>query len=106
MTERKITLFGEELTIAFNMAVEIGYEKITGKSFDVDDLKTVENTAALYYAAIVTNNPDTKITADDLLRKATAADVVALRDAVFGAFGDWCAIPDVMQEPEGGEKNA
>ena len=97
---RIISLFGEQLTIAFNMAVEIAYEKITGKSFDVEDLNTVEHTAALYYAAIITNNPETKITADDLLRKATAADIITLREAVFGAFADWCAIPDVMKEKD------
>lgn len=98
---KQIELFGETLDIAFNMAVEIAYEEISGKPFSVDDLNSVKNTVSLYYAAILVNNPDTNIQPDDLLKKATASDVVTLRTAVFGAFEEWCNIPEVMKKEEG-----
>ena len=36
--EKKITILGEEIAIAFNMAVEMAYERITGNPFKLEDL--------------------------------------------------------------------
>lgn len=98
---KEIELFGEKLSIAFNMAVEIAYEDITGKAFNVDDLNRVKNTISLYYAAIIVNNPDTNVQPDDLLKKATANDILTLRTAVFEAFEEWCKQPEVGAEKKG-----
>ena len=102
----KIDLFGESLDIAFNMAVEIGYEEITGEAFDIEGIKRSKNMVALLYSSIAVNNPDTAITIDDLYRKAKASDIVALRDCVFAAMNEWIAVPKVIEvddEADGGD---
>lgn len=97
---KQLTLFGEELTIDFNLAVEITFEEITGVPFDFDNLKTVKNTVALYYAAILTNNPDTKITLDGIVKNATATEIGMLREAVFGSLNEWCKPLGKQEEVE------
>lgn len=93
-----IHLFDETISIAFNMAVEIGYEEITGEIFDIESIRKTKNMVALLYAAVVVNNPGTKITIDDLYTKAKASDITALRDCVFQAMNEWIAVPAVMEE--------
>lgn len=97
---KQLTLFGEELTIDFNLAVEISFEEISGVPFDFDNLKTVKNTVALYYAAILTNNPGTKITLDGIVKKATATEIGMLREAVFGSLNEWCKPVGKQEEVE------
>ena len=105
--EKKITILGEEITIAFNMAVEMAYERITGSPFKLEDLKFKMNVMPLYMAAIIANNPDTKITFDDLSTKATKKEIMALDEAVSETMSDWLEIPSVIPEekkPEGDDE--
>ena len=88
----------EQINIRFNMAVEIAYEKIAGKPFSAEALNSMEGTVALYYAAIIANNPKTEITMEDLMLRATAKQIVDLRDAVLTSFEQWATIPDIAQE--------
>lgn len=98
MTEKRITILGEEVVIAFNMAVEIAYEEISGTTFDMDALSKTRNTVALYAATIIANNPDTKITLEDLMHKATMPEIMALRTSVLEAMAEWVKMPEVMQK--------
>lgn len=82
------------------MATEIAYEEITNTPFDVEALKEKRNTVALYAAVIIANNPDTKITLEDLLKKATFNELVALRSSIWEAMGEWAGVPDVMAKEE------
>lgn len=95
---KTIKLFNEDVKIAFNVLVQITYEQITGKGFDAMELNTTLNLTSLYYAVIIANNPETKITFDDLTTKATAQDIKTLRDATIDAMNDWSKLPDVMHE--------
>lgn len=96
--EKKISILGEEITIAFNMAVEMAYERITGNPFKLEDLKFKMNVMPLYMAAVIANNPDTKITFDDLSTKATKKEIMALDEAVSETMSDWLEIPSVIPE--------
>ena len=87
--EKKITILGEEVTLKFNMAVEISFEKITGKAFSECDMKMQENLVALYYACIVTNNPDTKLTIGDLVEKTSGKDIAILSTSVSEVMTAW-----------------
>lgn len=105
--EKKITILGEEIAIAFNMAVEMAYERITGNPFKLEDLKFKMNVMPLYMAAVIANNPDTKITFDDLSTKATKKEIMALDQAVSETMSDWLEIPSVIpedQKPEGDDE--
>lgn len=109
MSESTITILGEEIKIGFNMAVEIAYEEIAGKAFDLKELNNQKNSMALYMAAIITFNPDTKLTFDDIIMKATAAEISALGKAVVDAMEEWMKVPEVIpadeQKPDEEPKN-
>lgn len=101
---KKISFLGEELTISFNMATEIAYEEVSGEPFDVNALSKTKNTAILYLAAILANNPKSEVSLDDILFKASLPEIAELRTAVLDCMGDWMRIPIVMKE-EKKEKN-
>lgn len=94
--EKNITVMGEEVTIKFNMAVQIAYERITGRQFNLDDFKTKEFMPALFMAAIIANNPKTKVKMDYLLSDATVDEVHALDVAISETMSDWLHISDVI----------
>jgi hypothetical protein len=97
--KKKITILGNEVVIAFNMATEIAYEDIAGKAFEFDEMqKSVKSRLILCYACIIANNEETSITLDSLLKDATAADIKALMEAVMWSMVEWAKIPVVMQQ--------
>ena len=49
---RKVKVLGHELDIMFNMAVQIGFEEISGKPFDI---KTLDTQTATMLAPISAN---------------------------------------------------
>lgn len=106
MTDNKqtITLLGEQVDIRFNMAVEIAYEEITGEPFNIETLNKQKNSLALYMAAIITANPDTKITIERLMTEASGAEIGQLATAVIESMTQWMHIPDVLPKEEQPEK--
>lgn len=107
---QKITLFGEELTIAFNYAVRIMFEKITDKSFDSCDFNRSEDRIALYISSILANNKDCTITDEKLMYDATLEDIQKLDVAVSQAISEWYHVPtpageDQDEQDEDKEKN-
>ena len=97
---QKINLLGKEVNIAFNLATEIAYEQITGEAFVIDKLSFTKNAVALYMAAIIANNPDIDITTEDIISKASGAEVKSLSNAIYAEMKAWMNIPDVMTEKE------
>lgn len=107
MNEKKITILGEEITIKFNMAVELAYEEIAQKPFDLKELKSQKESLALYIAAIITSNPDSKITFERLVNEATGPEIALLQKTVIEAMTEWLQIPavePVNEAPTEGEQ--
>jgi hypothetical protein len=98
--EKKITLMGEEVTIKFNLAVEIAYEDVVGRPFNLDDFKDKKYMPALFFAAVIANNHDTKVTIDYILSDATVEEIHALDEAVSETMSDWLHIPDIIKEDQ------
>ena len=98
--EKKITLMGEEVTIKFNLAVEIAYEDVVGRPFNPADLKDKKLLPALFFAAVIANNHDTKVTIDYILSDATVDEIHALDVAVSETMSDWLHIPDIIKEDQ------
>ena len=98
--EKKITLMGEEVTIKFNLAVEIAYEDVVGRPFNPADLKDKKLLPALFFAAVIANNHDTKVTIDYILSDATVDEIHALDVAVSETSSDWLHIPDSIKEDQ------
>lgn len=113
--EKNIKFLGKDIKVAFNMATQIVYEKITGKAFTEDVLRSTEQVVTLYYAVILANNPTTDITLNDILTKAKGAEIGALSAALTESFLDWAEIPETLTvdkekpaeaEEEGSSPNA
>lgn len=100
-----ITILGETLTIAFNMAVQISFEEITGKSFREINTDSSKDNFALAYAAIIANNPDTNITAGNLMRDISGAELKELMQAISDAFVEWNDMPATLADDEDKKKD-
>ena len=97
---KKITILGQKVNIEFNLAVQLAYEKITNQPFNTKDLVMQTNASALYMAAILANNPKTKITYDQLIKKAKGPEIDALGKAVMGSMAEWLEMPELIKETE------
>ena len=84
--KKTINIFGESITIAFNMASLIGFEEITGKPFNEINIGMSKDTLALSIAVIIANNPDTQITVNALMTQASGKEISELTQAVTAAF--------------------
>ena len=110
MNNKTVTILGHELNISFNMAVEIEYEELSGKPFDLQQMDTQKATMQLCFAVLKVSNDKVPFTFEELNRKATFRETTALKAAVIEAMNEWLGIPAVMAEeaqpaPEE-EKNA
>ena len=95
-----ITILGETLTIAFNMAVQISFEEITGKPFSEIDTNVSKDSLALAYSAIIANNPDCNITLDNLMHDASGAELNAVIKAISDSFVEWNKVPGTLADEE------
>ena len=92
------------------MAVQISFEEITGKPFSDINTDSSKDNFALAYAAIIANNPDTNITADNLMRDISGTELKDLLQAISDAAVEWNEMPATLaddedkkkDEPEGG----
>ena len=100
-----ITILGETLTIAFNMAVQISFEEITGKPFSDINTDSSKDNFALAYAAIIANNPDTNITADNLMRDISGTELKDLLQAISDAAVEWNDMPATLADDEDKKKD-
>ena len=87
------------------MAVEISFEDIAGKPFCEFDLKASKDVLALAYAGIIANNPDVEITANDLMFKASGAELAAVINTITESFIEWNKIPQTLNDEEDENKD-
>ena len=100
-----LTILGQEVTIMFNMAVQISFEEITGKAFSDINTDSSKDNFALAYAAIIANNPDTSITADNLMRDISGAELKELLQAICDAAVEWNEMPATLADDEDKKKD-
>lgn len=103
---KSITILGKEVNIAYNMAVQILFEDIVGKSISEADLTLTRNSLALYYACISVNNKDTDITIDDLMYNISGEEMATLRAAVTESISEWSHIPSIMADKNQGDEES
>lgn len=96
----KIQLNGISLTIAFNMASQIGFEEISGKPFSQFDENSSKDTIQLATAVIIANNPDTEFKTDWLMRGATAKEIVELTTTIYKEMEKWAGVPNTLPDEE------
>ena len=89
----------------FNMAVQISFEEITGKPFSDINTDSSKDNFALAYAAIIANNPDTKITADNLMRDISGTELKDLLQAISDAAVEWNEMPATLADDEDKKKD-
>ena len=84
----------------FNMAVQISFEEITGKSFREIDTNVSKDSLALAYSAIIANNPDCNITVDNLMHDASGAELNGVIKAISDSFVEWNKVPETLADEE------
>ena len=95
-----LTILGQEVTIMFNMAVQISFEEITGKPFSEIDTNVSKDSLALAYSAIIANNPDCNITVDNLMHDASGAELKEVIKAISDSFVEWNKVPGTLADEE------
>ena len=95
-----LTILGQEVTIMFNMAVQISFEEITGKPFSEIDTNVGKDSLALAYSAIIANNPDCNITVDNLMHDASGAELNGVIKAISDSFVEWNKVPETLADEE------
>ena len=100
-----ISILGHEVVITFNMAVQISFEEITGKPFSDINTDSSKDNFALAYAAIIANNPDTNITADNLMRDISGTELKELLQAISDAAVEWNEMPATLADDEDKKKD-
>ena len=98
--KKTITILGQEVTIMFNMAVQISFEEITGKPFSEIDTNVSKDSLALAYSAIIANNPDCNITVDNLMHDASGAELNGVIKAISDSFVEWNKVPETLADEE------
>ena len=98
--KKTLTILGNEVVISFNMAVEISCEEIDGKPVSEFEMKSSKDVLALAYAGIIANNPDVEITANDLMYKASGAELAAVINTITESFMEWNNIPQTLKDEE------
>lgn len=99
-TMRKVKVLGHELDIMFNMAVQIEFEEISGKPFDIKTLDTQTATMQLCYASLKVSNHKVPFTFEDMVNIIDVEETASLKDAVFDEFREWYKIPKVSAEDD------
>lgn len=99
--ERKVKVLGQELTIRFNMSVEIIYEELTAKPFNISEtIERAKDRMALLSAAIAASNDVPDDFAERLATEASAQEIGELASAVYNAFKEWAKIPEIEADKE------
>lgn len=100
---KKIKILGHELNVTFSMAVEIEYEEMSGKPFDLEQMETQKATMQFCYAALKVSNNNVPFTIDEMNRKATFSETTEIKTAVIKEMNEWLCIPAVMAEDAQGQ---
>lgn len=100
MSERKITIAGNEVPVQFCGATLISFEEITGHPFFSDRLDTQSSRIALIYAAVYTANNKTDMTVETLMFDASWQELNDSFTIVMEASTEFFGIPDVMKEAD------
>ena len=107
----KVTLFGKEFFVTFNMAVQIIYEELSEKPFDLSTLDTQKATMQLCYASLKEANDKLPFSFDEMLKDLSVSETGELKNAVIASMNEWFEIPKVtrkedLPQQESDEKNA
>lgn len=100
MKTKNINILGENIEIGFCMAVELEYERITGKPFSTEALISTSSSLDLCVAVINTYNSGSAVTRERLITEASGKEVAELNISVAQALREWLEIPVTMPESE------
>lgn len=95
---KKVTLFGKEYAVTFNMAVQIRFEDMSEKPFDLSTLDTQKATMQLCYASLKEANDKIPFTFEDMVKDLSVGETGELKNAVIASMNEWFEIPKVMQK--------
>ena len=107
MTEKKITINGEEYPVVFTMDTLINFESIVKKSFFETDFKTLVDRMALIIAAVLTANENTTLTVEAMKGNGNleaVQQIIAAYAVVAELMGKFFEVPEVVKQAEAEEQ--
>lgn len=100
MKERKITIAGKEISVAFNGATMISFEEITKKPFFEEKFTTQASRMALIFSAIYAFDENTDMTMTELMKTVSWKEMNEAFTIVMEASMEFFDIPEVAKQPE------
>lgn len=96
--KRQVTILGEDVNIAYNLATQIIYEKITGHTINLEQLGMTSVNSTLLYASIIANNDDTNINYDRFMDDVDSKELTAGINALSDSIAEWYDLPKIMEK--------
>ena len=103
MTQKEITINGQNYPIVFNMQTILNFEEISNKSFFGEDFNKLKDRIALIISAVLAADKNTTLTIDEMIQ----TDSFAVVQEVFTAYAivmelanEFFKVPDVEPKDE------
>ena len=98
MTQKEITINGQQYPVVFTMDTLMNFERIVSKSFFETDFKTLTDRMALIIAAVITANEKTTLTVEAMKGDndlKAVQQIIAAYNVVMTLAGEFFNIPQI-----------
>ena len=96
--DRLVTIGGHALQITFNMNVQILFEKKTKLAFSLDAINNQTGTMELCYAALKEANDSVPFTFEEMCKRMSSQETIALKSALWAAMAEWFEVPELAED--------
>ena len=107
MTQKEITINGQQYLVVFTMDTLMNFERIVSKSFFETDFKTLTDRMALIIAAVITANEKTTLTVEAMKGNndlKAVQQIIAAYNIVAALMGEFFDVPEVVKQAEAEEQ--
>ena len=107
MTQKEITINGQQYPVVFTMDTLMNFERIVSKSFFETDFKTLTDRMALIIAAVITANEKTTLTVEAMKGNndlKAVQQIIAAYNIVAALMGEFFDVPEVVKQAEAEEQ--
>jgi len=109
MTQKEITINGQQYPVVFTMDTLMNFERIVSKSFFETDFKTITDRMALIIAAVITANEKTTLTVEAMKGNndlKAVQQIISAYNIVAALMGEFFEVPEVVKQAEAEERQS
>ena len=96
----EITINGKQYPVIFNMSTLMTYEGVTGRSIFGEKFVRVAEQVPLVFSAVLSADPKTSLTLEDLFNCDNYNDFVNAANSVLKMLKDFFKIPEVVKKDD------